>query len=405
MVFRRLIMCLAATFATLISSAKADALCDLETMDNTPLAVIAPCTEIIDNLSRPAVERGFAYYVRGYVFGQNVSNELARADLTEGLKLDDRNSLLHQAMAGILWRYGENDKAYEHAFRALEITPNGVRENFRLAAIYSSLGSPLKLDQFNRLIELDPGNIFGRYARLAIHLENQNFAGAFEDLLFLEQLPDSALATAQQRKVVLLEENFPFREVLHSERQKILLGMGKHKEALEAADKFIRDFPQSALAYLSRGQVRMGVPQALRPTGEDNAISDYKKSIELQPTYNKPAYHLAQLQVFYGMFDEAAVTVDNALMVTTDSSWASYFLWLGAKAQRGKKDIPTAISYAKESVELQIQNGELTNRSEFVIAAIDAGYLDSNHALQTFDDVIGDAIVACMNDEVCGRNL
>jgi tetratricopeptide (TPR) repeat protein len=408
MVIRRLIMSLAVTAAaavTVVSAAKADAACDVETMNTNPMAAIAPCTVIIDDLSRPASERAAALYIRGTILGRNVSNELARADITEGLKLDDRNSLLQQAMAWILSRYGEYDEAYEHAVLAQKINPNGITENFRLAVIYSLVKSPSTLDQFDRLIELDPGNLFGRFSRLHMHLESKNFSAASIDLQYLEQVPDAILEAAFASQMVLRTENFPIREVFVSQRHKILVGLGKYQEALAGADKFIEDSPQSALAYFSRGNVRRSVPEALKPNGEDNALSDYKKAIELQPTYHDASNTLAQLQLYYRMYDQAALTVDQALKVTTDTSWAGYFLWLGAKAQRGKNDIPGAISYAKESIELQIQNGELNENSGFVMAAIEAGYLDKSHPLTSFDDALSDALVACMHDEACGRRL
>ena len=159
----------------MVAVSNAEGLCDAETMLLAPESVLAPCTTIINDSSRTTGERSLAIYIRGATQRSAGELELAFADLSAGLELDEKNSLIHQDIARVYWDRGDYEKAYEHVYRALEINPNGRMENHRLAMFLFEAGAPEAIDQLNRLVEINPESVEGRYRRVLFHINNKKF--------------------------------------------------------------------------------------------------------------------------------------------------------------------------------------------------------------------------------------
>jgi tetratricopeptide (TPR) repeat protein len=383
------------------SNAREEALCDVNSMELQLEGTTSVCSEIIDNPNKPAVERAFAYYIRGASARRTGDYEKAFADLNAGLALDEKNSLLHQDIARIYWDYQQYDTAYEHVYRALELSPNGERENYRLAMFLVEAKAPQALDQLNRLIKVDPENVTGRFERVWLLIDQKRYQEANSDIDWLESASNIQLKRELITTPYFLWSSRPFAHALISLRKDVLVGLEKYDEAISLVDKFVAENPTSGFSFYIRGNLRMSLPAALQPKGEDNALSDYKKTVSLEPDLIDAWIRLIELQLQLSKFAEAAAASDKAMLASKNAIDTSTFMWQRATAERGQANISTAVHFAQESTKAKILNNSLFEDTNVVVAIKTAGYLDANHPLDTYDSDIADAVEACMNDEFC----
>jgi tetratricopeptide (TPR) repeat protein len=141
-------------------------------------------------------------------------------------------------------------------------------------------------------------------------------------------------------------------EMTHS-RSLLVLGhrlynKQRYGEALEAYDQAIQMEPDQPEPYYWRGRVYIS-------TGEtDRAFNDFKKAVELNPSYGEALDNLGWLCTEIGKYEEGAQYLSRSISLKPDNAWAYY--------QRGHcyfklGDQQAALEDAKMACELGFRDG------------------------------------------------
>ena len=214
-----------------------------------------------------------AFYVRGRARCSllDVADKVALSDLNKAEKMGISEPELFRCKAKIYDSRGEPKKAIEVLTKAIEREPDENSLYKLRAALYNDLGMKDEAAfDYDKSVELSP-------TPLAYMMRG----------LFLESIGkyDQAISDYNQASLNPFKSyKKDLRQIATKAKGELLYKIGRHKEALSTVDQMISVDEADAEAWKLRGKIHGAM--SLYP----DAIDDYGKVIEIEPTYAAAAY-------------------------------------------------------------------------------------------------------------------
>jgi tetratricopeptide (TPR) repeat protein len=193
--------------------------------------------------------------------------------------------------------------------------------------------SALALNDFNKVIQLNPSLAMGYSLRGNYHQDNKKYELALSDI----------------SKAI---ELYPKHRYIYNRRGQMYKEMKDYPAALTDFSKSIELQPENGANYYWRGQTHLNM--------EDypNALTDFSKSIELQPE-NGDNYNWRGL-TYYQMKDYPNTLIDFSKAIELQSENRVNYYNRG-RTHLNMEDYPNALTDFSKSIELQPENGDNYN--------------------------------------------
>lgn len=314
-----------------------------------------------------------AHVLLGTAYLAQHQTELARSEFQQALQLDAQNLPARSQLAALYLDANENENAAREAKAALDQSPGDLRVNL----IY--------VEALVRLKRIHD-------AREALHAVQLPDAAAPEIRLKVAQLYRRTREPQLAQPILAkLHTEDPTNPAVMAEIAQADLDERQPEEALKKVDGWIAEQPDNAALYEMRAKIRLGSPdqkpdsvdkaeadlkiaiekdpkrvESYMTLGKlyrelwkknnsektlDDAISTYKKALELQPNTPAIALELAQLCERSGRIDQAKEYYEAVLRVDQDQPGAKNNLaWLLANADNpSAADLDRALQLAQDA--------------------------------------------------------
>jgi len=273
--------------------------------------------------------------------------EAATDQLARLLEIHPTNAWARREMALCLLRRGYRKQALEVMTEAFPLAPNHPNSSMVLANILERCGRHEEAREYYQYtIQIDVNQSAAIYRLLELchgtSMRRVNLAFVHRELLRQATLDEGlsaycAVAFQELEPEVLLEQI----ETLLAERPDVwhvweakiqqLGGMDRPREALATAEEICRRFPLVPGSWRLRGEV-------CRQQGAwDEAAKAFRRALELNPEWTMVARDLVAVLGEAGRFDEAEVTLADALQrqpnEASNHGYHAQFLW-----QRERRD-------------------------------------------------------------------
>jgi tetratricopeptide (TPR) repeat protein len=304
--------------------------CKPEAID--PTAAIAACDRALAGNPNPE-QATASWYARGMALKQVGRTQEAANSLTEALKLQPNNSAVLTEQCRTLSELGQQDQARASCDQALqadqqwgEKSPGIAWLNQAMVLTRQGRGDEAlqAYDQALRLNDQDAaawtrkGQLLSRMGRQMDALMAQERA--------LNVTPNYALAIAH--RAAALNKLARYEEALTDANQALaadgkwgevgdsvawdqkataLAGLGRHGEALQAADKAVQQKPNYAEAWNNRGVILWNLQR------DEEALASVERSLGIRPNYVQGWFNKGRILRTLERYEEATAAYDQAL--------------------------------------------------------------------------------------------
>jgi tetratricopeptide (TPR) repeat protein len=366
--------------------AQASAECTIAQVEVEPLSVRAPCSRIIDDLSRSNEERGFALYVRGKGYHNTKSFDLARLDYDAAIALTPKNDAIYPSRANIALRAGRYDEGRRYLQKALLLNARNTDALRGYAALLMDAGDTEQaLTYLNEVLELRPADAYALLWRSQLHRGNRKLAQALDDATRLVVMDPAAIN--RQGYLDGNGDRQDFHLIARKNRAKV-------HEAMARPDLAEEDY-NAAVAYKpsARALFDRGVFLAYSRERKADGLVDLKRAAELEPQDKiivnaVGRVHLALLQV-----PDALAAFDQVLKI--DPTYSDALFWR-ARIHRHLDQSDKAFADMERAV---LVDGSILDR--LIHAMRRRGYWRSADMPTAMTPALQDAIHACMLDKQC----
>jgi tetratricopeptide (TPR) repeat protein len=224
-----------------------------------PDAIIVACEVLIKAAGEIAAIKSAAYLRRGNAYARTGQSDLALADLSEAIKLDDPNGNAVLARGNLYQAEGNIDRAIEDYSLYLKKRPNTASVLLNRADAYHKKGqTALAIADYTSIIKLNPNDGSGFLRRGIAYRESDHPHEAMSDFTKAAQLnPKSAppliergMLYSWQNKAERAIQDFnqalalePTSVIAFRERAKAYAAIGEHHRAAVDFDEVARLLP------------------------------------------------------------------------------------------------------------------------------------------------------------------
>lgn len=182
-----------------------------------------------------------------------------------------------------------------------------------------------------------------RHYRYLLDIDGYNKLNSYYSMVQIEsgqdKDPDAAYAT-----VMAGRKEYPEDKILAEYEIQLLLQLNKMDEAMAQIQLALKNDPDNASILLRSGYLK-------EQSGDiEGGLADYKKSVEVDPTYFEGNYYTGALLL------EQSVKLLNTLNDLSDSDWEIQSPIVGKKADQNYKE---AAKYFQSALEIQPDNTEI----------------------------------------------
>ncbi|RJS85559.1 tetratricopeptide repeat protein [Methanophagales archaeon] len=263
------------------------------------------------------------------------------------------------------YQKGNHDKAIYYFNKAIESDPNNAVVYHNRGLVYFKMGSYYNtepfhkaISDFSKAIELDPNyvdayynrglaynNLFHHYQKLPTEPFPPEIEDKYHEALadfdrVLELDPNYALAYAGKGNAYYRHED---------SYEGMTKAIAEYDKALKSEDLIIKKVGKKGLAgvYYSRGRTYTYMEDL------DKAISDYLKSLELEPELMMTIGHLAAIYLDQGQYDKALELSKKYVHLTETKGYAlgDYAYMSRGKCYYHLKEYDKAISDFKKVID------------------------------------------------------
>ena len=266
--------------------------------------------EVLQGVLKDDPKSARAHHLLGLAFAEK--NELARArmELTEAVKLAPNSSQARTALAQVFLAERAFDQAIEQAQAAIRLNARNLLAAVILGDAYLRKGKPDKAKQvYEALAKAAPKESLSHYKLGVIARMDKHDARALAEFEQALQLNPNAIE--------------PLAQIVE-----IHVAQGKLKEARERVARQLEASPENLLVRNLLGLLWV----ASKDT--DRAEAEFKRAIDINPTYTPSYMNLADLYQRAGKLDKAIKEYEAAL--AQNASLLSAHVLLGAIYEQRK---------------------------------------------------------------------
>jgi len=215
----------------------------------------------------------------------------SKSNLLKSIRIDNNNSISHNAIALVHKRLGSYEKALDHYKISLKINPNDISTNNNLSILYREMQDFENSLRFvNKALDIDFDNIISLRNKSSILFDAKDFESAEQVVLKIYELAPEDWNNLFMAAIILMKRNefnkalFFFEKAfainsndtdLLFDYSKCLTGARKYEEASEIILKALDLSPNEAKYYNHLASIHRLIYQP------EKAIQFYKKAIEL----------------------------------------------------------------------------------------------------------------------------
>ena len=229
--------------------------------------------------------------------------EEATVAFQEAARLRPDHPRVHYSLAWILFQRGLLNDALAAVERALALEPEQALFYLLQGEIFLGLGNLVEAERaYQGAIRLDPTSGEAYLSLADLYLTSEQFEKSTQALRsYLEIHPEDTEALYYLGGV--------------------LSGQKKREEALEFFNRVIDRKPDHARAWFHKAHL-----EAQDPATMEQALTNYQKSLELDPSYAPTHYEYGSLLAKLGRTKEAIAAFEKAIELSPDLSQAIYAL-------------------------------------------------------------------------------
>jgi len=286
-------------------------------------------------MQHPSAE---AYNTRGVLFAEENKLNCAIPAFEQALRLDDRDWGARYNLALALIKKGEGKKAADHLHILTQQKPD-------LAVAHNTLGSLLQ-----RQGELETGS---EEFKTALHCDP---AFALAALNLGQVLIDQKRYTAAIAYLQDALKSSPAGDLelqLHTMLGVAYAENGDSNQAITTLQQVIQAHPDDAEAHFNLGTVYAKQGPAL---GHQNAITNFKEAVHIDPHYYPALYSLGKVLVQIGQFPEAVSYLTDYTRYRPKDSEGFHML---GSAYTGLGELPKAVEALERAKQLKPDDYEI----------------------------------------------
>ncbi len=218
------------------------------------------------------------------------------------LRVTANNYVIHNNLGVTLARQGNDQEAFEHYTKALEINPRYSDAHYNLAALLARRGMDQEATaHFIETLRIEPERV-GAHNDLGVILAKQ---GKFQE------------AIAHLAKCVIIDPDYA---EAYFNIGFILVQQGRSKEAIPYFNEALRIKPKD-------DKIHNNLAAALAAAGRtEEAITHYNQALQINPGNSDAHYNLASLLTFQGKDQEAMLHYYKVLQINPSDAQAHYEL-------------------------------------------------------------------------------
>lgn len=208
-------------------------------------------------------------YSQLYLVARNNEKSLSYADLA--IKYDMYNAVAYYLKGFNFLEIGDTTKAISSYQTAVEQDPEYFEAYLELGLIFSQKNDPMALEYFNNALEIQPSERRALYSKGMYEQEHEMYNEAMESY------------------TIAIKSNPDFREAHYNLGYIHLFYLTLYRQSQQYFTDAIEVDPRYKEAYYNRGY-------AFEMLGDiNNAAKDYRKALEIDPSYDYAAKGLSRL--------------------------------------------------------------------------------------------------------------
>lgn len=225
----------------------------------------------------------YRYYLEGLEYRDKFYYEDAQRSLKKAIEYDSSFAAAYIWLAYVMPAGKDQDDVIAKAERYADRASDLDRRVIQLGMVVAKGDRRKSIDAYREFLKQYPDSKLGMFG-----LANEYGQGKTQESL------DSAVRCCSQ--VLALDPTF---KLAYNTMAYAYSEMGRHREAIEAINKYIELAPDEANPYDSRGD--MYAAQAMA----DSAIDSYRRALAIKPDFSNTPWKLAHLYLLEGKYTKA----------------------------------------------------------------------------------------------------
>jgi tetratricopeptide (TPR) repeat protein/ankyrin repeat protein len=262
----------------------------------------------IEKNTEPTIE---LYFLLGSCYDSLSDYRNAEIIYSKMIAMDSKNSDIYALRAGTFVNRSLNKKAIQDYNKALDLDPNNMDVNYKLAQLYLKLKQWKNLEnQYTLILAKNPKDYYTVYfERGEVYFSKNDFYGALKDYSNYIKY-DSLNAQVYFKRGLAYNKAGNVKLASNDFENALLLGLdeGKYKEVLNISDRYYVE----GLSFLNKGD-------------NSKALRSFSNSIIINPNQNRALLERGQLLILSKSYEEALDDFSRAIEVSSTYDSAYYF--------------------------------------------------------------------------------